>query len=133
APENNIRAAADRLRLLGTGGPASFRPGGWADSRLASIPPVRMPQEIERQDPSANAVFIIDTSGSMTGPRISLAKEVVRLALRRLQPQDKAGIVEFYGSKRWAAPIQSAANHLDLNRALNRLTAGGGTVIFPAI
>jgi hypothetical protein len=69
----------------------------------------------------------------MTGPRIGLAKEVVRLALRRLQPQDKAGIVEFYGSKRWAAPIQSAANRLDLNRALNRLTAGGGTVIFPAI
>lgn len=126
-------AVTEGLGLLITGGPSSFGPGGWADSRLARVLPVRLPQELERQDPSATAVFIIDTSGSMTGPRIGIAKEVVRLALRRLQAQDKAGIVEFYGSKRWAAPIQSAANHLDLNRALNRLTAGGGTVILPAI
>lgn len=133
AQQNMMDAVARGSGLLVTGGTDAFGPGGWNGTQLAEILPVRMPQQLERQDPSATAVFIIDTSGSMTGPRISLAKEVVRLALRRLQPQDKAGIVEFYGSKRWAAPIQSAANHLDLNRALNRLTPGGGTVILPAI
>ena len=95
--------------------------------------PVRMPQQMDNQDPSTTLVLIIDTSGSMTGTRIALAKEVARLRLRRLQPHDKVGILEFYGNKRWAAPIQSAANSLALNRALNRLDAGGGTVILPAI
>ncbi|MHC4514378.1 MAG: VWA domain-containing protein, partial [Planctomycetota bacterium] len=48
-------------------------------------------------------------------------------------PHDKIGIVEFYGNKRWAAPLQSAANAIDIQRALNRLDAGGGTILFPAI
>ena len=62
-----------------------------------------------------------------------MAKEVARLAIRRLLPHDKVGIVEFYGAKRWAAPIQPASNSIELQRALNRLDAGGGTVILPAI
>ena len=51
------------------------------------------------------------------GPRIDLAKEVARLAIQRLQPHDKVGIVEFYGAKRWAARIQSAANRIDIASA----------------
>ena len=57
-------------------------------------------------------VLAIDTSGSMTGMRVTLAKEVSRLAMRRLLPHDKVGIVEFYGTKQWAAPMQSAGGHL---------------------
>jgi Ca-activated chloride channel homolog len=134
-------AAQDRVRqrvadggsLLFTGSARSFGAGGWSESALAALMPVKMLQELERTDPAASVVFIIDTSGSMGGPRLELAKEVVRLALARLEPHDKAGIVEFYGAKRWAAPLQSAANRLDLNRALNRLTSGGGTEIYPAV
>jgi Mg-chelatase subunit ChlD len=69
-------------------------------------------------------VLVIDTSGSM-GNRVELAKEVARLAIRRLLPHDKVGIVEFYGSKRWAAPLQPASNVIELTRALNRMQAGG--------
>ena len=64
---------------------------------------------------------------------VQLAKEVARLAIRRLLPHDKVGLVEFYGAKRWAAPIQPASNSIEIQRALNRLDAGGGTVIMPAI
>ena len=77
--------------------------------------------------------MIIDTSGAMGGNRVQLAKEVARLSIRRLLPHDKVGIVEFYGAKHWAAPIQPASNAIELERALNRLDAGGGTVILPAI
>jgi hypothetical protein len=69
----------------------------------------------------------------MGGNRVQLAKEVARLAIHRLLPHDKAGIVEFYGAKHWAAPIQPASNVIELERALNRMSAGGGTVILPAI
>jgi len=126
-------AVEEGMGLLVAGGERSFGPGGYGGTLLEKLLPVRFQQKEERRDPSATLVIIIDTSGSMTGTRIQLAKEVSRLALRRLKPHDKAGIVEFHGAKRWAAPIQSASNAVDLQRALNRLNAGGGTVILPAI
>ncbi|HSA26968.1 MAG TPA: VWA domain-containing protein [Phycisphaerae bacterium] len=119
--------------LLVAGGRRSFGPGGYAGTPVAEVMPVRFSQEIERQDPSTTLVIIIDTSGSMGETRVNLAREVARLAISRLSPHDKVGIVEFYGAKRWAAPIQPASNAIDLQRALNRLSSSGGTVILPAI
>lgn len=127
------RAVAGGTGLLATGGRRSFGPGGWQETALDPLLPLGADEKEERRDPSATLVLILDTSGSMQGTRIELAKEVARLALARLKPHDKAGIVEFHGARRWAAPIQSAANAVDLQRALNRLTAGGGTIILPAI
>jgi hypothetical protein len=119
--------------LFASGGEAAYGPGGWHESPLASILPVESVQKEEKRDPSVSLVIIIDTSGSMGGNRVQLAKEVSRLALKRLLPHDKVGIVEFYGAKRWAAPLQPASNRIELERALNRMQAGGGTVILPAI
>ena len=119
--------------LLMSGGTGSFGPGGWAESPVADVLPVEFVQKEEKRDPSTTLVVIIDTSGSMGGNRVQLAKEVARLAIHRLLPHDKAGIVEFYGAKHWAAPIQPASNIIELERALNRMSAGGGTVILPAI
>ena len=121
------------LGLLFAGGRAAFGPGGYHDTPLASALPVDFVQKEEKRDPSTTLVLIIDTSGSMGGMRVTLAKEVSRLAMKRLLPHDKVGIVEFYGAKRWAAPIQPASNLIELQRALNRLDSGGGTVILPAI
>lgn len=119
--------------LFFSGGQAAFGPGGWTDVPAAALLPVESLQKEEKRDPSTTLVIIIDTSGSMGGERIQLAKEVARLAMMRLLPHDKVGIVEFYGAKRWAAPIQPASNAIDLQRAINRMDAGGGTVILPAI
>ncbi|NRA96611.1 MAG: VWA domain-containing protein, partial [Planctomycetes bacterium] len=129
-----VNAAKNRgLGLFVSGGGLSFGAGGWNDSALADSLPIGFVHKEEKKDPSTALAIIIDTSGSMGGNRIRLAKEVTRLAIRRLLPHDKIGIVEFYGTKRWAAPLQSAANAIDIQRALNRLDAGGGTVLFPAI
>jgi Ca-activated chloride channel family protein len=129
-----IDGAVERgLGLLVAGGRRAFGRGGYRDTELARIVPVDFSDTMERRDPSVTLVIVIDTSGSMTGPRMAIAQAVARLAMQRLQAHDKVGIVEFYGSKRWAARIQSAANAIDINRALNRLSAGGGTVILPAI
>lgn len=119
--------------LVMTGGSAAFGPGGYADTALEAVLPVDFVQREEKRDPSTTLVVIIDTSGSMGGERVQLAKEVARLAIQRLLPHDKVGLVEFYGAKRWAAPIQPASNHIEIERAINRLDAGGGTVILPAI
>lgn len=128
------QAVLNGTGLLLTGAARSFGPGGYDDSALAPLLPVRMPQQAERIDPSTTLVLIIDTSGSMQDfQRMDLAKEVARLAISHLKPHDKVGIVEFYGGKRWAAPIQSAANSAVINRALSRLTAGGMTTLYPAV
>jgi len=121
------------MGLIVSGGRAAFGPGGFHDTVIETISPVEYIQKEEKKDPSTTLAVVIDTSGSMVGNRMTLAKEVARLAIRRLLPHDKVGIVEFYGTKQWAAPIQSAANSIDLQRAINRLGASGGTVLFPAI
>jgi len=115
-------------------GPSLIRHGLLTEgSDLADLLPVKPLQYGKQSNPNTTVVFILDTSGSMTGARIQLAKEIARMAISHLNGHDKVGIVEFYGARRWAAPIQSAANRLDINRALNRLTAGGGTIILPAL
>jgi Ca-activated chloride channel family protein len=137
-PEPFQRALADAvsdrgLGLVAAGGEAAFGPGGYHEQPLEQLLPVEFVQKEEKRDPSTTLVVIIDTSGSMGGQRVQLAKEVARLAIRRLLPHDKVGMVEFYGAKRWAVPIQPASNSIEIERALNRLDAGGGTVILPAI
>ena len=124
------QAVASSAGLLVLTGEASLPQPG---EPLAAVIPARERPEAMKRDPSVAVVVIIDTSGSMGGPRMPLAKQVAQLAIRRLRPHDRVGIVEFYGSRRWAAPIQSAANQIEVQRGLNRLTAGGGTVILPAI
>jgi Ca-activated chloride channel family protein len=123
----------DGLGLVMSGGRASFGGGGWHDRPIETLLPIELVQKEEKRDPSTSLVIVIDTSGSMSGVRVQLAKEVSRLAMKRLLPHDKVGIVEFYGAKRWAAPLQPASNAIELQRALNRMDAGGGTVILPAL
>lgn len=135
AAEGRLVDAVTRegLGLVMSGGRAAFGSGGWYDRPVAAMLPVEFVQKEEQRDPSTTLVVVIDTSGSMGFVRVQLAKEVARLAIRRLLPHDKVGIVEFYGAKRWAAPIQPASNAIELQRALNRMDAGGGTVIMPAL
>lgn len=103
------------------------------NENFSNLLPAKLHQQNKKTSPDGSIVFIVDTSGSMQGTRLILAKGIVRSSIERLSAYDKVGIVEFYGNRKWAAPIQSAANQIDLNRAVNRLTAGGGTVILPAI
>ena len=133
--QERLSAAVTRsgVGLLMAGGKAAFGGGGWHKTPVAELLPTEFLQREEKRDPSTTLCVIIDTSGSMGGNRVQLAKEVARLAIRRLLPHDKVGIVEFFGAKRWAAPIQPASNAIEIERALNRLNAGGGTVIMPAI
>ena len=119
--------------LLASGGGAAFADGGYHGTPVADVLPVEISGEEEKIDPSVGLAIIIDTSGSMAGTRIELAKQVARIAVRRLQPHDRIGIVEFYGAKHWAVPMQPASNKIEIDRAIGRMKAIGGTVLYPAI
>ena len=132
--ENLSRAVREQgLGLMHSGGEAAFGDGGYDGTPLGDLFPVSMSSEDEKSDPSVGLVLIVDTSGSMAGSRIELAKQIGRIAVRRMQPHDRVGIVEFYGAKHWAIPLQSASNKIEIERALGRMKAIGGTVLFPAI
>ena len=121
------------MGLVFSGGRSAFGTGGYDGTPVATMAPVEFIQRTEKRDPSAALAIIIDTSGSMIGTRIELAKQVARLAVRRLKAHDRIGIVEFYGNKHWALPMQSAANKIAIDRAIGRMQAIGGTVMMPAV
>ncbi len=127
-------AIVDRgLGLIMSGGQASFADGGYFETPVAELLPVEIAGEDDISDPSVALALILDTSGSMGGTRIELAKQIARIAVRRLQPHDRVGIVEFYGAKHWAVPLQPASNKIEIDRAIGRMKAIGGTVLYPAI
>ncbi len=95
--------------------------------------PVKVVRDNKGYSSDNAVVFIIDTSGSMEQERVSLAREVVLHSLARLENSDMLGIVEFYGRKNWAVSLQPVSNKLAVNRALSKLTPGGGTVFLPAL
>lgn len=119
--------------LVHSGGEAAFGSGGYMDTAIGGLLPVELQQKDDKNDPSVGLAIIIDTSGSMAGTRIELAKQMARIAVRRLQPHDRIGIVEFYGAKHWAIPMQPASNKIEIDRAIGRMKAIGGTVLFPAL
>ena len=136
--ETRQRELADAVRndgigLLASGGAGAFADGGYHGTPVADVLPVEITGEEEKIDPSVGLAIIIDTSGSMAGSRIELAKQIARVAVRRLQPHDRIGIVEFYGAKHWAVPMQPASNKIEIDRAIGRMKAIGGTVLYPAI
>ena len=128
-----IRQAERGAGILAVTGREALFAGESVLPEFARLFPARYPGSQENRIPAVALAIVIDTSGSMRGVRLDLARETARLAIAELQEHDLAGIVEFHGTRRWAAPLQSAANQFSLMRALNRLNAGGGTVILPAV
>jgi Ca-activated chloride channel family protein len=87
----------------------------------------RMPKE---------AIFIIDTSGSMEGTSLSEAKEALLLALDRLEPHDRFNVIEFNSVTNSLFNGAQPATPEGVTRAkqwVQRLNANGGTEILPAL
>ncbi len=82
------------------------------------------------------AVFIVDTSGSMSGVSIAQAREAVLYALGRLKPGDRFNVIEFNSVTRplFSAPVPVDASTLARARTfVNGLRAEGGTEMKPAL
>jgi len=81
-------------------------------------------------------IFVIDTSGSMSGPSIVQAKQALNLALNRLKPGDGFNIIQFnsYTDKLFHFP-QPISHHAlrQAHQYVDSLEAQGGTEMAPAL
>ena len=81
-------------------------------------------------------VFVLDTSGSMSGFPIEKAKETMSLALKNLYPHDTFNLITFAGNTRILFPEPVPATRANLSKAqdfLKSRSGGGGTEMMKAI
>ncbi|HEX8000610.1 MAG TPA: VIT and VWA domain-containing protein [Pyrinomonadaceae bacterium] len=81
-------------------------------------------------------VFVLDTSGSMSGFPIEKAKEAMKLALEGLYPQDTFNLITFAGdtSILFEKPVPATKENLEkAQKFLETREGGGGTEMMKAI
>src|SRR5438477_10995305 len=81
-------------------------------------------------------VFVLDTSGSMSGFPIEKAKETMKLALDNLYPTDTFNLITFPGDEHILFPEPVPASRENLRKAQELLESrqrGGGTEMMNAI
>lgn len=100
---------------------------------LLLVPPTVSPElgRVPRE-----TIFVLDTSGSMSGTSITQAKRALLDALDRLPPGDTFNLVEFDSTARrlFDHPVPADAHHLGVaRRFVDRLRADGGTEMRSAL
>ncbi|HKG61652.1 MAG TPA: VIT and VWA domain-containing protein [Pyrinomonadaceae bacterium] len=95
------------------------------------------PDRVTAQDVTPKElVFVLDTSGSMSGFPIEKAKETIKLALDGLYPSDTFNLITFAGDTRILFPQPVPATPANLGKAeafLNASAGFGGTEMMKAI
>lgn len=78
--------------------------------------------------PPSNLVFLLDVSGSMSGPdRLPLLKQALMLLSGTLRPQDKVSIVVYAGAAGVVLPPTPGSQRRKIIEAFSKLRAGGST------
>ena len=101
---------------------------------LMLMPPSDPDATVERLP--RETIFVIDTSGSMDGTSIRQAKEALRLALRRLAPEDSFNLIQFNSTASRLHTSSQPATQKNIDRAVRyvkNLDAGGGTEMMDAL
>lgn len=95
------------------------------------------PERVTAEDVTPKElVFVLDTSGSMSGFPIEKAKETMKLALDNLYPYDTFNLITFAGDEHILFPEPVPATKENLRKAqefLETRKGGGGTEMMKAI
>ena len=78
--------------------------------------------------PASNLVFLIDVSGSMSGPlRLPLVKVSLKMLVDQLRQQDKVTIVVYAGAAGLVLAPTNGSDKTKIKDAIDNLEAGGST------
>ncbi|HUT89449.1 MAG TPA: VWA domain-containing protein [Thermoguttaceae bacterium] len=120
--------------LIAVGGDQAFTPGGYRNTTLEEILPVWCEFEKTDERPGLAMVLVLDRSGSMEeGGAIELAKEATRRAVGLLEPRDQVGVIAFQDFAEWISAIHPCSDKEHVLAAIDTITAGGGTSMYPAV
>ena len=138
-PDHDLAADEDLAieRYVYTGGGLIFIAGD-SNAKLADEPktpfekmlPVRAEPPPEK--PTA-VVLVLDKSGSMSGPKIEMARDAARASIKTLRPIDMIGVISFDETFNWVIPMGPAGSLEDKSNLIAQITANGGTKIYQAV
>ncbi|HZL17505.1 MAG TPA: VWA domain-containing protein [Polyangia bacterium] len=128
--ENFVRAGGG---LLVTGGTQSFGPGGYLETPLETLLPVRLDLPERQEEAPLALALVIDRSGSMGGPKMELTKEAARATAETLPPADQIAVIVFDSQAQAVVPLQRAENRQHILGDIGRITASGGTNILAGL
>ncbi len=119
--------------LLMVGGEDSYAAGGYLDTPIETALPVTMRTRGVKVQPDVALVLLIDQSGSMSGPKLDLAKEGAAQAYATLDERDQIGVIAFDTSANWAVELQKKPPADAFLQDLGGIGVGGGTDLRPAL
>ncbi|MGE3717258.1 MAG: VWA domain-containing protein [Bauldia sp.] len=122
--------------LLILGGENSFGPGGYYQTAFERLSPLS--SRTPRDAPQAAIMFVLDRSGSMqatvgAGNRLDIAKLATIEAIRRLSVTAVVGVIAFDSACAVIVPLGSMAAADAATESIERMQAGGGTALIPAL
>ncbi|MFB6172765.1 MAG: VWA domain-containing protein [Haloarculaceae archaeon] len=110
--------------LVVAGGPHAYEQGGYGDSPVGAMVPVRLG---EGRDRRSRIVLLVDISGSTSGER-NLQKSLALTVLDQLGDRNEVGLVAFAGDPYRVADVQRLGdNRAEIESRIRRLQSRSGT------
>jgi uncharacterized membrane protein len=120
--------------LVVMGGSMSYDMGGYAESELARVLPVRLDQVDPEIESAATIVILLDKSGSMSAyaglskSKMELADEGAVASIRLLRPFDKVAVASVTEVAYWDIPLRTVTNPAAIERKVLSIRADGGGI-----
>ncbi len=127
--------------LIFLGGRNSYTLGGYQDTILETILPVKLEPPSRGQQPPVTFLLVMDRSGSMGRTRqairpMDLAREAAMRVIDTLSAEDYLGVVTYSDRPTWALPIRQVGDGLlrrQAQDAVSQVQASGGTAVYSAL
>jgi uncharacterized membrane protein len=122
--------------FLMIGGVNSFGVGGYYDTPIEKLMPVKMIPEKKKRSVSID--LLIDRSGSMNAlsggtSKIELAKEAAISITEILTDKDKIGVIAFDAEAEGIVKLQGIQDKSQIIEKIGKIRARGGTNFYPAL
>lgn len=100
----------------------------WSEGRVLLQVGLKGFEKMDENRPAANLVFLLDVSGSMNAPKkLPLLKKSLIMMSKQLRADDKVAIVVYAGASGVVLEPTVGNQTLEIEQALEKLTAGGST------
>lgn len=130
-----LRDYVDKLGggLVMIGGHQSFGVGGYVQTPIEDVLPVKLQAPDQEEQQSAALAIVVDRSGSMAGERLEFCKLAAAGVVELLSRKDYVGVYAFDTEAYTIVPMTRVTSTGAIISQINTLTAGGGTNMYPGM